>query len=634
MPEIIDYTKSKGVFKDTGEGDVDFYTYWFSVCYVVGMMNVYRRIFRDVEDYETVVRKFLTSRGIAFVNSSNIDLLTTIYNNFTSEIEKRGTSRINDFLGKSLEIGVDGVTKNDTIANDVAKYSGVGVLSNAIDLIGDMGSSIALSNYHSIKFDCYLSDSDGVQYAVGTGGTEGKLFHNATNGVYLVSLTAPDAHSVASYGIVYLCNSVAHTFTASMNTLQLNTIKILRAGAIVALYVNDVLIDTDVVTASDSYTLSYIFSNGLPVIANIEISAKTSAFQTIDTYIWSCSEGSGCTIQSNHAPDNSIKLHMSDDTAWDTVWIRQPLFANTDYIGYDGEVRRSVDYSSGECLLELAATAELGLAVDMSSPLSEEASCKNLNKAFQRGIITKLSNHPLNFSAAVLPSLINEYIVYDIPNYNNTLFGINAPLVTNKDWRTNAKYKPVGQIPFIPINVASTPDVIDGYEISFVIQASTNIDLKFGIATYDADLNLLVNKTKRYTDAANSDMFWEVTDLVLCKNRDLWVRGIYSLAHMTTADHKLNIGFGNNLYNNSTGLVKYIAPIITFIASDYYQTTVMLKDIVVRPLSLNTSKGQVSNKNTMIGFLRNDSGRSDLDVTKFIEQKLIPYNCTTNIQYL
>jgi hypothetical protein len=103
---------------------------------------------------------------------------------------------------------------------------------------------------------------------------------------------------------------------------------------------------------------------------------------------------------------------------------------------------------------------------------------------------------------------------------------------------------------------------------------------------------------------------------------------------LSSIDNKLNINRGNNLYSIPQNTVKFIVPIIGFIAADYYLTTVQIKDIIVRPLSLNTGKGTVSNKNTMIGFIRNDSGKADADVTKFIGDKLIPYNCVTNIKYL
>jgi hypothetical protein len=61
---------------------------------------------------------------------------------------------------------------------------------------------------------------------------------------------------------------------------------------------------------------------------------------------------------------------------------------------------------------------------------------------------------------------------------------------------------------------------------------------------------------------------------------------------------------------------------------------IIIKDIVIKPLSLNTEKGVVSNKNTIVGYLKNGSGKSNLSISQFIDNKLIPYNCITNIQYL
>lgn len=629
MPEIIDFNKSKGTFYDTAQGDVDFYTYWYSICYVTGMLNVYRRIFRDVESYENVIRKFLSSRGIAYINESNLDLLTYIYTHYREQLEKRGTSLINERAGQTEEIGVTGVSFVDTLANIESYYSGIGVLSNALDLVGILSASIDLGSYHEIQFDCLLADESGSQYD-----TDGGLFNETANAILIQKISTAGSNHIASYNFIYKCASVSHIFLTDVNVLILNTIKFIRGGDFVALYINGDYIGRSAVTLANDYNLSYLFADQLPAVANLKLTILNSSFEITDTYSWSCNEGSGFTIESDFDAVNSAQLAIEQDTQWTTTWRRSSLFANTDYVSIDGEVRRLVNFIDGECLLELAATGELGLTIDMSSPLSEEASCANLNKAYQKGAISKLSEFPLLFSNAIKPVVETGYIKYTLPNATSAFYGINVPLIATPAWKSSPDYKILGQMPFIPINVATDADALDGYEISFVIHSNADIDLKFGIATYNEDLVNLAAKTKKYTTNAASDMFLDEVNFVKCKNADLWIRGVYSLKHDALINNALNIGLGSNLYNDSQSEVKYIVPIIAFVGSSAHAVAVMIKDIVVRPLSLNTSKGQVANKNTMIGFLRNDSGQTNANITKFIDEKLIPYNCTTNIQYL
>lgn len=619
--------------KDDGEGDVDFYTYWYSICYVVGMLNAFRSSFGNIEDYEQILRRFLQSREIAFKNDSTLDTLVHIYSNYVLDLNKRGTKLTSLSKGDTLEVGKSDYVDTGVIVDDVEFNSGIGILSNTVDLVGTLSDPLVLGAYHNIKFDILLTDGSGVQYDVGGTGLGG-LFLGTNTGIYLLKNEAANSLGIASYSFTYKCTNISHTFTTDVNVGILNTVKFVRFGTIVSLYINDVFIDSDTVTIGNTYTATKLFTSKLPAVANIEIEKRDIYNVISSVYSWSCCEGSGFTLNSNRKPTYVSVLSIDSEETWGYVWRRSSLFANTDYLGIDSEVKRLINYIDGEYLFELIATSEVGWVMDISSPISEEASCVNLNKAYQKGDITDLGKFPLSFDSIVKPTIASTYIVFSLPTPNSIWYGLNSELLTNPDWKTLNSSKPIGQIPFIPIPVATYDDDLDGYEISFIIQSTKNIKLKFGISTYDGDLDVLTNKTKRYDTDTNSELFLNETDFSLCKNQDLWVRGVYSLSHLTGIADILNIGFGNNLYNDSTGLVKFIVPIVSFMAASANVVTVKIKDIVVRPLSLNTSKGVVSNKNLIIGYLRNDSGKAILDVTKFIENKLIPYNCVTNIQYL
>jgi hypothetical protein len=612
-------------FTDRGDGDEDFYAYWYSICYLTGALNLYRHLFRDIHSYEQMLRRFLKSREIAFKNDSSLDTLKYIYDHFVDDIKKRGTVEISHFDKKSEEIGINDFESTSIIEDDIDFNAGVGIVNNyANNLIGFLSESINLGAYYEIKFDVLLKNDFGDIYFV-----NGDLIIGETSNLNIAYV------SPGQYTLTHTLNGSNIGLQCSIDPDILNTIKFVRHANVLAIYINEEL-KTKVsnVSSTDTFDIIKLFSSGLPAIANIELIKKDVNNDILDVISWACNEGSGFTLESNQAPLYSAQLDINNNFDWNSIWRRSSLFDNTNYIGIDGEIRRILNYIDGECLHELVATSELGLSIDMSSPISEEANCGNFNKAYCKGVITKLSSFPAKFGASVKPFVSGGYLQYNLSNYNNVFYGINADLLSNKNWKTNFAYKPVGQTPFIPINVATDPDDIDGYEISFVIQSLYNIQLKFGIATYDESFDLLVDKTKAYDTNVYSDIFFQSSSFALCKGRDVLIRGVYSMKHDSLVSDTMNINLGTNLYNSSQSTVKYIVPIIAFMSSAWGQSWVKIKDIVIRPLSLPTSKGVIGNKNTIVSYLRNDSGSNDSDVKTFIDDKLIPYNCVTNIQFL
>jgi len=623
------------IAKDSGEGDVDFYTYWYSICYVAAMVNVYRRIFRDVETYEAVVYRFLQSREVAFKQDSTFATLLYIYDNYINEFKKRGTVVVNDFEGQSKEIGESGYVNSGTILTDIAYNAGIGVINDSIDLEGVLDAVIDLGLYHSIQFDALFLDENGDPYDVG-GSNIGRMFIGTTSRIVLLKGIG------TAYTFTYRCGGIDYTFTTNVDPTVLNTVKFVRYGTLISLYINDLLIGSTTITSNVAFTFGRLFTSALPAVANIVTKKMDITNATLNVYSWICNEGSGFALQSNQAPNYAAVLNVTADTFWSLVWRRSELFVNTDYVGIDGELRRLINYINGECLLELISTTELGLVLDISSFTSQEANCVNLNKAYQKGIITNLSKFPLTFDDIIKPSIVSGYIKYTLPTNNVNWYGLNTKLLTTPEWKTVVDYKPLGQIPFLPIEVATDPDNMDGYEISFILRSTAAIKLKFGLATYDVDMDHLVGLTKNHTTDAVSDMFLDDSNFTFGVNQEIWIRGVYSLKKLNNLsnapyiylDSALNIGLGNNLYNDSQDTVKFIVPIISFMAIGTGAVDVSIKDIVVRPLSLPTEKGVVGNKNSMIGFIKNLSGGSDASVSKFIEEKLIPYNCSATIQYL
>jgi hypothetical protein len=621
MPEIIDYTKVGGTFQDTGEGDVDFYTYWYSICYVVGMLNTYRHIFRDIEQYDEMMRRFLNSRGIANVNSSTVEELIYLYENWDVELQKRGTIRINESESQSEEIGLTNYIKTGVIQTDIDANAGIGVLSNSANLSGTVNSTVDLGHNHTMQFDLLLNSPTGVQYTV-----DGSLFNSPDNNVHI-------SNSGSMYTFTYTVGGVSVSFDVDLDVTILQRVKIIRAQSKVSLMINDIPIGVEELSSSFEYSFDMLFSAGLPAIANILLTSRNNSFEKIATYNWLCNEGSGFTLECNKSSLYYAVLNISSITDWDLVWFRDGRFYNTGYVGIDGEVKRLVDYKGGEHLFELIATTELGWCMDMSSPISEEASCKNLNKAYEKGEILNMSKFPVSFDTMTKPVIDSGYIKYFLPSNYGGHYGINLPFDTDESYGYAMNIKMNGCMPFIPIPIATEGDNFTHYEVSFVIRSDNNIDLKFSVAVYDSNYERLPNLLNRYSDDVASDTFLDDTAFKMCKGVDLNIRAILSVNKGVDVANKLNINVGDNLYIDGDTNVKFLLPIIAF-KNLTLDTNIQIKDIVVRPADLNTSKGVVSNKNKIIAYIKNNSGKSENVITDFIEQKLIPYNCTTNIQYL
>ncbi len=786
MPEVIDFNKVNGVYKDMSEGDVDFFTYWYSICFVAGMMNEFRKIFRDVESYDMILRRFLQSREIAFKNASTHELLIYIYENWEQIIEKRGTRLVNTFKGQSLEVGVPEIlslatdsagietvasgvweftlgsfpnpggichstqswaswqdfmtfphinftdkagynwkstilptgvgrqlifklvnvnnpwnfcyfsstgqtiystwmevqfgnvlgmflgtpvvgdnyrltisvpvtptnttlTYNESENYDAAytqRMSGLGIVSNGKGLTAVLPSVINIGTQHILQFDVVLAKEE-------TGVYEGYwvLFDNTHNLPSEVDYFTFEYNSQAqgenmyTYKLDYVCDGEHNIFNITVDVTQMHTIKLVRNSMTLFLYI-DGIYEGDIEFTSDNDFGFYTLLSGQdgPALANITVIEKDEFFNNVAVYTWLCNEGAGFTLEGNRAPENSAELNIESTTAWDDSWRRDYRFANTNYQGIDGELRQLLNYSDGECLNELISTAEMGWTMDISSPLSEEASCQNLNKAYEKGVIKHLSQFPLSFESDLKPYIEDEFIRYQIPGCTEATKvwrGINASLASLINWKELISYKPQGAIPFIPIPVYANYSTIqgrandlDGYEISFVIKSEGEIDLKFGVIALDKDLNNVFNSSKIYSTGLFSDFFLNEIGFDKCVNQELWVRAVWSTSHLTEVAHKLNINIGNNLYTNTVGVVKYVVPFITFTITDNTEKGVMVKDIVLRPLTLNTSKGVTANKNKIISYLRNDSGALNEKIVNFIDQKLIPYNCTANIKFL
>ena len=646
MIEINDFTKIQSSFKDTGEGDVDFYSFWYSICHTVGMLNAFRSILRSTGDREDLLLRFFTSKEIAVPEGIDLNHLIKLFDSWSDEVSKRGTLNVNQYRGMTDEIGNSFFEYREDIQYNKDSNSGVGVLNQSNLLVGNLGSPVGIGRDHIITFDVILKDHSGNLFPV-----DGDLFlgNNEiipfdgpafSNRIHLKKEGIENQFGLCEFSVSYFCENTSITLYVDLDVNILNKIKLVRIDRFIALFVNDEYYQSNSMIYSPVYSFVNLFDLSLPAVANLSIGVKSINWETTDFILWKCCDGSGFTIESNRAPNLSAKLSVDNLTEWDRVWFRDKRFSNTNFIESDGELRRLINYKSGEHLFELISNSEMGWCLDLSSPISEEANCLNLNKLYSKGDIDKLSKLPLTFTSTIKPIISFPYVKYIIPYNNTTWLGINSLLLSIYGsgyigWRFLDFMKPNGQIPGIPIPIASYGDNVDGYEISFVIKSSAAIKLKFGIIPLDDNLSFVQNVLKKYSNNSNSYMFLDSSNFTLCQNRDVWIRGVLSLSKLSTVSNMLNIGIGDNLYYSNLGVhIKYVLPVISYMNLSGQAVDVSIRDIVLRPLSLESSKGVISHKNKIVGFMKNSSGKFNLDVENFIDDKLIPYNCSTQIKFI
>jgi len=345
MPEINDYTKVGGVFVDSGDGDMDFYSYWYSICYLVGMLNIYRYVFRDIDNYDEMVRRFLKSREIAFSNDSDSYLLDYLYKYWREEISKRGTKQIDNYIGKSDEVGSNMYELTEDIESDIDNNSGIGVIGGACSL----DTSVYLGFFHCIEFDILLKNGDTLLTV------DGDLFYRTLSScfIHIKKVSDPDENNIGVYSISYNCYTNVLTYNASLDVTIVNNVKFIRVGTNIYLYINGELISSIVVSTVNAYTFIHLFNGSLPVLANLRVTKYNSDYTIDDVYQWKCNEGGGFILDSNKAPLYPGVMGVTVDGVWDSNWVRNVGFDNIDYVRVDGEIRRLINHIDGECLTEL-----------------------------------------------------------------------------------------------------------------------------------------------------------------------------------------------------------------------------------------------------------------------------------------
>lgn len=61
----MNFISTNNKYIDSGDGDYDFYSFWFSYCYILAYINIYRENLLLIENNDFMLKRFIESKGIA-----------------------------------------------------------------------------------------------------------------------------------------------------------------------------------------------------------------------------------------------------------------------------------------------------------------------------------------------------------------------------------------------------------------------------------------------------------------------------------------------------------------------------------------------------------------------------------------
>jgi hypothetical protein len=583
---------------DEGLNDEDFYTFWHSICELFALIYAQTVKVTDVSGNVDLIKRFLTTFGIKFNQSTTDQDIQYLYMNWISEIRDRGTLKI--VQGKNL---LKGMCLN-LISSETVPFSSY------------FGENIDIADVYNIEFDC--------EFPVGS----------TSNGIIWGS---SDHHIVdfvddGTNTTIYLFDTIQSVTVAKSNTHAYH-LKIIRNSTICSVYVDSVLIlnnvgiygGDDILYSRDNFLTGV--GDGSQRIANIKIFAANGVDYTFllnkPSYF----------IYDKDAKIFGFIVHNRD---LDVIFVNDDLFLNnTSYKLIDGELNRLIKRDSAdECIFPLLGEMDLEWNLNNSSPASTQTyPIVNFNK-FQNknGDIVRLDNFPVYIGT------IDEYgaeafIVDNSFIPNRSVMKIQSLSVDKRGVGGSVLIYPFSSI-YIPIE-----ETLD-YEISFRMHISspnTALRTQFQVmCSVDGEYFVQPKSAK---SAGDTETFFlrNTSDNSFLNfiGKPLWVRGIlYNSTKAQGIDMtgmNFNFADGRNLIM-PTG-TKFIAVNILFSnASD--QAPIYIWDIQVRPIILNTSKGTIEVKNVILPYLKNNGDYNDEDMVRIIQNSLSPYNSSIKTKIL
>jgi len=305
----------------------------------------------------------------------------------------------------------------------------------------------------------------------------------------------------------------------------------------------------------------------------------------------------------------------------------------------DGEVLRLLDLvDTDEFLFAFTTRNELGWCIGQSSPLYTGAdNVVNLIKGYEFGEdIEDLDVYPL-VNEDYINLVDGKMEISNLPD--GEIAGIGTSSGVSSGGEGNYYYGDgIGVDLIYPEELSEEALVIDpslDYEISFKVEKTGLLieDLSFGVALFDKNGESVL--PVRITDGEEDDRFFSVKKLNKA-NQEYWIRGVlHAYNTELISGDVLNIGFGQGLRSRSDAV--YLVPII-LVENNTGMTlpeVVRIRDVKIRPAKLWFSRGTLSARNYIVGFLKNRNVEyNNQQVERIIDEELIPYNAFTKLKFL
>lgn len=570
-PQII-VGNCRHEFIDEGFNSKDFYSFWYTICFVFALIISYSKTLLFLRD-SSIKSKFLQLKGI-FTGSVTSEDLSSLYTIWRDSFKERGTDRI--------------LLKKDA-------GSGVGRRLSNQDFL-EIANSIDIGVNHTIGFDIKIIDGD-------------------------TNLTILDIVKFIKDGDEYsleysLSEPVIHIFESNDDFFR---VKITKSVNEIIFEVND-----SISFYTIEPTLSSIVSNVLCksnsgndfAIANIKISSELLylTYPLSEKYSLFNLPLSGyynyeyiARIDSDIREINlSNSFYLLDD------------FSNKYNQRTDGEYLRATRYTDGEFTGGFISGVDFGWWMGSSS-ICHNTSYKipSFNKIFHKPVMIN-SYAELPYVNQELITIDHNYLEIDSETSVNTPNGINFSNYSSID-----KFK-------IPVNH------LDSYEFRFNIKVTENqTGFRFGLMglnsqgglSYfkDAKTGALINSSIAYFHQSDN-FIYNVED---GHDYDLLIIGkINSSSSTHSSIQTLNIGVGRNLIMGDSCL--YICPVIEiFTKEEGVSKKAYLSNLFLGLSTFPIGRGYLGYKNVFV--IKSENKSEDEYLSNKIDEVLIPYNTVSKI---
>ena len=613
---------------DDGLNDKDFYTFWYSICYLFAIINKYVKYLANLP-YETLLlKKFLNSKAIEYsTNTSESDVIK-LYTGWQDSINERGTFEI---------------------ANPKQLVKGRCLLmKNILYGFSPKNESILLGTNYTVSFDWKYDISSAA-----VTGEIGALFYGINSNIAGKTNLVTFENSGGFIKLTFFGDQ----FINLAKTAEIRKISVRRLDDKYWVYVDGVLLVEEVTLTSividnvDVFTSQILptFIRGIiGRIGNLHIKLHS----LYDMNVRMNAVSYVLDVDINQVSDSTyIKPDISYYGGVDAPVLTE-LFTNDDDFNnvknrlVDGELLRLLNKDSTQEFI-LAMNSNIGWTLDTSSPMQRQTyPIVGFNKFYSKEKeLTSIKNLPITFGG-LDKTFFNTVIIDEVrsgvsgikitPKISTTTsYGISA----GSDIQTNFTYE---KQPFIiPINENLA------YEFSFRIKTTNpDINIKFRPLCYDINGNLLTPISAiGGGDIGSYFLNIELNDVGGYRGRfiqkinscgEVWIRGIlYESTKDPVVDvsrMNINIPFGRNLIMESN--TKYVIPEILIESSTINVDPIYIWDVQVRPVISNVDKGNIDTKNLLSLYCVYDTGLDLTTLNETIKNKLIPYDNSLKIKRL